>query len=209
MHKPISGIYGILPADIALDDLLFRAESALNGGIRVLQIRDKKQGFKYKCKRAGALRELTLRYHATLFVNDSAAIANAVDADGVHLGKSDIHTMQQLRTQLSDDMVVGVTCRADAVMAKHALEQGADYISLGAIFATTTKADVPVIGLPRLQKARTLFPQANIVAIGGIDLETLAAIRLAGADSAAVISSLFESSDIESMARMMVDAWHG
>ncbi|MFC1626165.1 thiamine phosphate synthase [Pseudomonadota bacterium] len=209
MTKKITGIYGILPADLGLDDLLRRAEASLKGGIKTLQFRDKKKGYKDALKRGNALRELTARYDAKLIVNDSIQLAQETGADGVHLGKDDIENLVIVRHDVGDDLILGVTCRADAAFGKHAVDSGADYLSFGAVFPTTSKPEVPTIGLPRLQKARLLFPETNIVAIGGITLEAISAVKSSGVDCAAVISGLFASDDIESTARAMCDAWGG
>ncbi len=203
----ISGIYGILPADLEAEDLLKRAEAALKGGVKILQFRDKKQGFKRALKRGRALRELTARYGATLIVNDSIQLAHETAADGVHLGRGDIENLAQIRIDAGEHLILGVTCRGDAAFGKHALESGADYLSFGALFPSRSKPEVPAIGLPRLQKARELFPDANIVAIGGITPEALKAVKSAGADCAAVISGLFAADDIESTAREMTKLW--
>ena len=206
-HPTVTGIYGILPADLEMQDLLERAEAALKGGVKTLQFRDKKQGFKAALKRGKALKELTVRYDAKLIVNDSIQLAHEIEADGVHLGKSDIESLALIRQNTGEGLLLGVTCRADAAFGKHAMESGADYLSFGAVFPTTTKPEVPTIGLPRLQKARDMFPDANIVAIGGITLEALPAVKSTGVDCAAVISGLFASDDIESTAKAMTDAW--
>jgi len=209
MTKKITGIYGILPSDLETDDLLQRAEAALKGGVKTLQFRDKKKGFKQTLKRAKALKSLTTQYGAALIVNDSLQLAQESGADGVHLGKDDIENLTVLRHDVGDELILGVTCRADAAFGKHAVESGADYLSFGAVFPTTSKPEVPTIGLARLQKARQMFPDANIVAIGGITVEAISAVRSTGVDSAAVISGLFASDDIESTARAMCDAWGG
>ena len=208
--RRILGIYGILPADLEMADLLVRAEAALKGGVKTLQFRDKKQGYKDALKRGKALRELTTRYGAKLMVNDSIQLAQESGADGVHLGKGDIENLPVVRHDVGSELILGVTCRADAAFGKHALESGADYLSFGAVFPTMSKPEVPTIGLPRLQKARQLFPEANnIIAIGGITLEALPAVKLTGVDSAAVISGLFAADDIESTARAMCNEWGG
>lgn len=206
-HKRVTGIYGILPADLETELLLQQAEAALRGGVRLLQFRDKKQGFKRAVKRASMLRELTRQYDARLIINDSLQLAQACAADGVHMGRDDAPDLNRLRMEVGDELIVGITCRADAAFAKHALGLGADYVSFGAVFATHSKPDVPVIGLPRLAKARQMFPDADICAIGGITLENIAEIKAAGADTAAVISGLFAAPDIEERARTLVAAW--
>lgn len=205
-----SGIYGILPADIPTELLLEKAEAALSGGIKTLQLRDKKHGFKRKLKRAQALRELTQQYDATLIINDSAQLAKESNANGVHLGKDDVRDLVTMRDGLPENLIIGITCRADVKFAKMALQYGADYISFGAVFASKTKADVPEIGLPRLAKACALFPHAKICAVGGINMDNIVMIKMAGASYAAVISSLFDctAKDVQTKADNMVTLWN-
>jgi len=205
--KPLSGIYGILPADLNTDDLLVKAEAALKGGLRILQFRDKKQGYHRALKRAKALRALTGDYDACFIVNDSVQLALEAQADGVHLGRDDMPNLTQLRVEVGHSLIVGVTCRADAGLAKHVLNEGADYISVGAVWATRSKPEVPAIGLPRLMKARQMFPDANICAIGGIDASNIVQVKAAGADCAAVISGLFSADNIEAEATKLLAIW--
>ncbi|MFQ5345027.1 MAG: thiamine phosphate synthase [Mariprofundus sp.] len=205
----LSGVYGILPADIETADLLGKAEAALQGGVRILQFRDKKQGYKRQIKRARALRFLTRDYDARLIVNDSVELACDADADGVHLGRDDVPNLIQLRNRVEPDFLVGVTCRADAAFASSALKDGADYVSFGAVWKTHSKPEVPEIGLNRLAKARQMFPDATLCAIGGITEENIAQVKIAGADCAAVISGLFAADDVQARAKMLVALWNG
>ena len=210
-HK-IIGVYGILPADLDDDVLLSKAEAALKGGLQTLQFRDKKSGYKRALKRALLLRELTKNYDATFIVNDSIQLAQASDADGVHLGRDDVADLASIRAEIGQGMQIGITCRADAVFAKLALDYGADYVSFGAVFGSRTKPEVPVLGLPRLNKARQMFPDSNICAIGGITLNNIASVKHAGATSVAVISGLFKmdslENDIETRAGELIETWN-
>jgi len=208
MAHTISGVYGILPADLDSELLLSKAEAALKGGLKTLQFRDKKSGYKRALKRAIALRELSQHYDARFIINDSIQLAQEADADGVHLGRDDVGNLANIRSEIGQDMCIGITCRADAVFAKLALDCGADYVSFGAVFGSRTKPEVPVLGLPRLNKARQMFPDANICAIGGITLDNIASVKHAGATSAAVISGLFEAGDIEARARELIEIWN-
>jgi len=205
--KKLTGIYAILPADLATAELLTIAEAALKGGVRLFQFRDKKQGYKRQLKRAKALRLLTQEYDARLIVNDSIVLARDIDADGVHLGRDDAPNLIQLRNEVGDDFLIGITCRADAGFARSVLKDGADYISFGAVWKTHSKSDVPEIGINRLAKARHMFPDANLCAIGGITADNIAQVKAAGADCAAVISGLFAASDIQSRAEKLLQAW--
>jgi thiamine-phosphate pyrophosphorylase len=205
--KKLSGIYGILPADLETDDLLNRAGAALEGGVRILQFRDKKQGYKRALQRAQALRQLTLEHGATFIVNDSIQLALDCGADGVHLGRDDEALTTATLSEIGDKMLIGITCRADASLAKSVLDNGVDYVAFGAIWKTQTKSEVPEIGLNRLAKARQMFPAANICAIGGISVHNIAAVKTAGADCAALISGLFAAQDIKVRAGQLIEAW--
>ncbi|MDX8390264.1 MAG: thiamine phosphate synthase [Mariprofundaceae bacterium] len=203
----LQGIYGVLPSGLSTDDLLEKAKAALSGGIKTLQFRDKKSGYKRALERAKLLRQLTSEFDVTLIINDSVQMAQDAQADGVHLGRDDVLNLTELRVEVGQDFLIGITCRVDAAFAKHALSSGADYVSFGAVFPTSTKPEVPEIGLPRLAKARQLFPDANICAIGGITLENLAEVKTCNPDCVAVISGLFATDDIEATARQMVQIW--
>jgi len=203
----INGIYGILPADIPLEELLYKAEAALRGGVKTLQLRDKKQGFKRSLKRAQALRELVQAYNGLFIVNDSVQLALESGADGVHLGREDMKSIATIRAEAGHALIIGVSCKGDVAFARHVLDEGADYVSFGTVFPTISKTDATPIGLPRLAKARQMFPEANICAIGGIAPESLSAVKAAGADCAAVISALFGENNIEFIARNMVETW--
>jgi len=204
----LSGIYAILPADLGTGELLDKAEAALKGGVRILQFRDKKQGYKRQIKRAKALRQVTRDYGARLIINDSVTLACDADADGVHLGRDDAPNLIQLRNEVGDDFLIGITCRADAAFAKSALKDGADYVSFGAVWKTHSKSEVPEIGLNRLAKARSMFPDANLCAIGGITVDNIVQVKAAGADCAAVISGLFATDHIQTRAAQLVELWN-
>jgi len=205
-----TGIYGILPADLDSALLLEKADAALSGGVRILQFRDKKSGFKRQLKRASLLRDLTTKYDATFIINDSLQLALDSGADGVHLGRDDVSDVSKVRHQVNDSFILGITCRADARYAKSALDFGANYVSFGAVFPSITKSEVPVIGLPRLHKACQMFPDSKVCAIGGITREALPAIKACGATYAAVISSLFDGDvqRIKKTAQDMVTTWN-
>jgi len=206
--RRISGIYGILPEGLDTPELLSKADAALSGGVKTLQLRDKGLGFKEALKRAKALRTLTQDHGARFIVNDSLQLAGDSEADGVHLGRDDMQSIAAMRAEIGDKLLIGVSCQGDAAFAQFVLNEGADYVSFGAIFPTSSKQEATPIGLPRLAKARQIFPEANICAIGGLTQEALPTVRMAGADCAAVISSLFGAANIQMQARQMVEIWN-
>ncbi|RMH52915.1 MAG: thiamine phosphate synthase [Zetaproteobacteria bacterium] len=183
------------------------AAAALAGGVRWLQLRDKKQGFRRACRRAKRLAALCADHDARLIVNDSIAVAAEAGACGVHLGRDELPGWQEIDRAHEQGLIVGVTCRGNAQWAQAAAAGGADYLSFGAIFPTHSKPEVPTIGIARLAKARRLFPDAVIVAIGGIDADNIVQIKQAGADAAALISGIFAAGSITERARLLDTLW--
>jgi len=206
--KRLSGIYAILPSWLELEQLMQHADAAMQGGVRIIQLRDKDLGFKKSLQRARKIRELTRAHDALFIVNDSLQLAQDADADGVHLGRDDMQSIASIREDTGPSLIIGASCQGDAAFAQHVLNEGADYVSFGAVFPTQSKQGALPIGLERLAKARQIFPESNICAIGGISLESIPAIRKAGADCVALIGSLFNHGDITTRARTLVDTWN-
>ncbi len=129
-----------------------------------------------------------------LILNDRAELSAAAGWDGVHVGQEDL-SPQQARLLAGPKAIIGVSTHNEAqVMAANA--EPLDYIAIGPVFATRTKSDTsPVVGLEGVRRARALT-QKPLVAIGGITLETAAAVCEAGADSIAVISAIFDAAGL-------------
>ena len=204
----IQGIYAILPPDRDEEEALQLAEAAWRAGAAAVQLRDKRTGYKRRRKKAQALAALARKLGGLFIVNDSVQLALEAGADGVHLGPEDLtQSIAAIRAEVGPELIIGVSCRADAMFARQALSEGASYVSFGAVFPSRTKPEAPPIGLARLAKARALFPEANIVAIGGITQEAIAAVKKAGADAAAVSEAAFGGGDVEQRVRALVAAW--
>ncbi len=203
----LQGIYGILPAGLEMDDLLKRAEAALKGGLRTIQLREKNMRFSERLIRARALRSLTESHAAAMIINDDVGLAIESGADGVHTGRSDTDDLAGVRDMIGNARLLGVTCRQDIEFARHALENGADYISIGAIYPTTSKPDAELAGIKALIRARKALENACIVAVGGIQAVHIPAVKAAGASAAAMISGLFAAGDIEARTRQMLECW--
>ncbi|MDQ6962242.1 MAG: thiamine phosphate synthase [Mariprofundaceae bacterium] len=199
----IQGIYGILPQDLPLTYLLTQARAALDGGVQTLQLRDKHLSLLARNERLAALHELMTAYDAQLIVNDRFS---GLGGTGVHVGRDDFKDLSVLHQQCVDK-ILGVTCKGDLSFAAQALQAGADYISFGALYPTQSKQDVTPISLSLLAEARQRFPNANIVAIGGIQQHHFPEIRAAGVDAVAMIQGLFGVDHIESHAHGLLQAW--
>jgi len=169
------------------------AAAYLAGGARLLQLRLKDAPAPTLYTTALALRAVTRAMGALLVVNDRPDVAAAVDADGVHLGQDDV-PVAVARVVLGPDRFVGVSTH-DLDEARAALDAGADYLGVGPIYDTTSKAAaLPARGLPLLRAVRALTDRP-LVAIGGIDRDTAPAVRAAGADAVAMIGALARAAD--------------
>lgn len=199
----ISGLYAITPEQRDTAELLHKVRLALQGGVKVLQYRDKSGNEVERLEQAAALRKLTREFAATLIINDDAVLAKQVDADGVHLGGED-GSVATARTILGMQKIIGVSCYNRVSLAHEATAQGADYVAFGAFFVSTVKPLAPVATLELLQQARREIA-VPIVAIGGITLENGAILLQSGADALAVISALFSAEDIQLTARQFMN----
>lgn len=195
----ISGLYAITPDELNTEGLLRQVRSALLGGTRLLQYRNKRADLALRVLQATALREMTREFAATLIINDDAQLAALVDADGVHLGSED-GSIGAVRALLGKAKLIGVSCYNRLDLAEQATRDGADYVAFGAFFASTVKPEAVVASLELLQQARREITLPT-VAIGGITLQNGAQLVAAGADALAVISAVFDAPDIEQAAR--------
>jgi thiamine-phosphate pyrophosphorylase len=161
----------------------------LDGGARLIQLRDKEAIGRELLEQAMACLRLTRKAGATLIINDRVDVALTADADGVHLGQEDL-SVAEAREILGEDKIIGVSTHSiDQFRA--ALETSADYIAVGPIYPTMTKENpAPVVGLDLVREARKLTDRP-LVAIGGINHGRAPEVIEAGADCVAVISALY------------------
>jgi len=197
MNKPsLRGLYAI--TDGPRDDLLDAVEQALAGGARLLQYRDKTSDAARRLAEARALQQLCRTRDAVFIVNDDVALAKAVQADGVHLGKDD-GDLAEARAALGGEAIIGVSCYDSLDRAKRAAGAGADYVAFGAFFPSPTKPHAPRASIELLRQSAALgVPR---VAIGGITPDNAPSLVEAGADALAVISAVFGAADIRAAAQ--------
>lgn len=173
-------------------------EAALKGGVTLLQYRDKDADSRTLFERALLLKKLCTVYKVPLLINDRLDIALAVQADGVHVGQSDL-PVAVVRRLLGGQAVIGASAH-NAEEARQALADGADYLGCGAVFGTTTKIDAGYLGLEGLQSIRQATA-APIVGIGGINSANFGQVLQTGANGAAVVSGILAAADIEAEVR--------
>ena len=164
------------------------AEQVLAGGATFLQMREKHLTGQALKAQALALKEVCARHGAPFVVNDSVELALEVDADGVHVGQKDM-LGRDIRALMGPDKIVGMTANT-VELARAAQAAGADYIGVGAVFGTATKADAKFLGVPRLREICAAV-DIPVVAIGGIGADNLPQLNGCGAAGAAVVSALF------------------
>lgn len=203
LQHPISGLYAITPDEQDTLELLRKVRLALQGGARVLQYRNKVADNAARLEQARALRELTNEFDVPLIINDDVMLAQGIDADGVHLGKSD-DSIIYAREVLGSGKLIGMSCYNRLALAHQAVRQGADYVAFGSFFISTVKPDAVAATPELLRQAHREIP-VPLVAIGGITMRNGPQLLEAGANALAVISALFSAKDIQGAARQFAN----
>ena len=202
----VNGLYVIVGPDATRGRSVVEvAEAALRGGAGLLQLRDKTGDRGDVLPVAVRLREMCHAHDALFFVNDDIALGFACDADGVHLGQTDL-PVDVARRILAPDKLIGRSNNSDEEV-EESVSMGVDYVAVGAVFPTTTvcKGARAAIGLDGIRRAREMT-SLPLVAIGGINESNVGGVIKAGADCVAVISAVTMADDPQVAARRLVDA---
>lgn len=186
-------LYLVTDYRIPFNELLEKTESALKGGVTIVQYRAKNMSTKDMCYEALKLRELCERYNALFLVNDRIDVALAVKSHGVHIGQDDM-PLSLARKILPKDSVIGVTVHNKEEAIK-AIEEGADNLGVGALFSTDSKDDATLMSMETLKEIKSVS-NIPLYGIGGIDTDNLKEEHLELLDGVAVISALLKASDI-------------
>ncbi|MFR5133359.1 MAG: thiamine phosphate synthase [Terrisporobacter sp.] len=175
-------------------------EEALKGGVTMLQLREKEADGKEFLEKAMNLRELTRKYGVKFIINDRIDIAMLCDADGVHLGQSDIPAKEARK--LMPGKIIGVSART-VEEAKKAKEDGANYLGIGAMFSTSTKLDAKDVSFDTLNN---IINEVDLpfVLIGGINLDNVCQLKQFNPDGYALVSGILGAQDIKSR----VKSWY-
>ena len=175
-------------------------KESLDGGVTFLQLREKNLDDKHFLEEAVELQELCKQYKVPFIVNDNVDIALKMNADGVHVGQSDMQAAD-VRAKLGPDKIIGVSAQTveQAVLAQ---QRGADYLGVGAVFPTGSKADADDVSFETL-KAICEAVTIPVVAIGGITQENLEQLKGSGIGGIAVISAIYAQSDIKEASRKL------
>ncbi|MDR0210855.1 MAG: thiamine phosphate synthase [Pseudomonas putida] len=184
----LRGLYAITDSQLLAGRLLSHVEAALEGGVCLLQYRDKSDDATRRRHEAEGLQRLCERYGTQLIINDDAQLAAHLGV-GVHLGQTD-GPLTPARTLLGSDAIIGSTCHAQLALAEQAASEGASYVAFGRFFNSVTKPGAPAADIDLLGQARARV-QLPIAVIGGITLDNAAPLVAHGADLLAVIHGLF------------------
>ena len=197
-------LYVILDRAAAGDrDLPTLLEAVLEGGCRVVQLREKTMPLNDLYPVARALRRRCREAGCLFIVNDRVDLALALEADGVHVGQEDLPA-REARRLLRPGMILGVSTH-DEDQARRARDDGADYIAVGSMFPTGSKPGFRLVGPDLLRRVRREI-SLPLVAIGGITLDNVAEVVGAGADAVAVISAVCAAADPAAAGRRFLEA---
>ncbi|AKJ98046.1 thiamine-phosphate pyrophosphorylase [Pseudomonas chlororaphis] len=184
----LRGLYAITDGQLLAGKFLAYVEAALEGGVALLQYRDKSSDEARRLREAEALRNLCERYNTQLIINDDAELAARLGV-GVHLGQTD-GPLAPVRALLGSKAIIGSTCHASLELAEQAAAEGASYVAFGRFFSSTTKPGAPGAPLELLAQAHARL-HVPVCAIGGITLDNAAPLVAHGVDLLAVVHGLF------------------
>lgn len=170
-----------------------QVKECLEGGVTFLQLREKKLDEEAFFQEALEIKRLCKEYCVPFIINDSVEVALRCDADGVHVGQSDMEA-QDVRAKLGPDKIIGVSART-VEQAVKAEKMGADYLGVGAVFSTSTKLDAQEVSWEALKEICEAV-SIPVVAIGGISEENLLQLAGTGVDGVAVVSAIFAQENV-------------
>lgn len=179
-----------------------QVEAALKGGVTMLQLREKHMTNAEFLKEAFAIKKVTTAYNVPLIINDNLEVALQSNADGLHIGQDDC-SVEIARKALGDNKILGVSAQT-IEQAKAAEAAGADYLGVGAVFATATKDDAVLVG-PENLAAICQSVKIPVVAIGGITTQNLPSLLPSGIAGVALVSAIFAQSDITAACHKLLD----
>ncbi|MFK0313965.1 thiamine phosphate synthase [Pseudomonas sp. NPDC090233] len=194
----LRGLYAITDSQLLAGRFLSHVEAALEGGVCLLQYRDKSDDAARRLREAEGLMKLCERYGTQLLINDDAELAARLGV-GVHLGQTD-GPLTPARALLGRQAIIGSTCHASLELAAQAASEGASYVAFGRFFNSVTKPGAPAANVELLEQARAQV-KLPIAVIGGITLDNAAPLVAHGADLLAVIHGLFGADSAQEVTR--------
>ena len=198
--KKLLKLYLVTDSDLLKGRDFYKCiEEAIQAGVTMVQLREKDADGKEFLEKAIKLREITKKYNVFFIINDRLDIALLVDADGVHVGQSDIDATS-VRKLIGEDKIIGVSART-VKEAKQAKKDGADYLGIGAMFSTSTKLDAKDVSFNTLNEIIDEV-EMPFVLIGGINLDNVHKLKQFNPDGYALVSGILGAEDIVSRVKL-------
>ena len=185
---------------VGKQSLAEQVESALRGGVTCVQLREKELDEERFLREAEEIFTLCKRYRVPFFINDNVPLALRCHADGVHVGQDDMD-VATVRRLVGQEIMIGVSVHT-AEEARAAAAGGADYLGVGAMFATSTKTDASLVTKETLRAICDVV-SIPVVAIGGISKSNLLELAGTGVDGVALVSAIFSAADIAAECRLL------
>ncbi len=202
MSFELSGLYAITDRKLIPQNRFAETvESAIKGGAKLIQLREKNAPDDETVRKGKTLLEIARKYKIPLIINDSPQLAKKIGADGVHLGGDDT-SVAEARKLLGEKAVVGVSCYGEIERGINAEKEGANYAAFGTPYFTPTKPDRKPTPFKTLREAKAKL-KIPVFAIGGITPENVADVLETGVDGIAVITAIFGEEDTEDAARRL------
>ena len=186
------------------EEFLQRVEGACKGGVTLIQLREKERTTREYLALAEKVHEITQRYNIPLIIDDRVDIAIAVNAEGVHVGQSDM-PVKIARQLMGEDKIVGATAKT-VPQALEAYEQGADYLGVGAIYPTTTKVKTVLTSVDTLKEIVKAVP-IKVNAIGGLNKDNIHVLKDSGIDGICAVSAIMKAEDPRLAAKELREAF--
>jgi thiamine-phosphate pyrophosphorylase len=183
---------------------LSTVEAACKGGATLIQLREKNKSTREYMDLALATHEITKRYGVPLIIDDRVDVALAIDAEGVHVGQTDM-PVRIARQLMGPDKIVGATTKT-VPQALEAYEQGADYLGVGAIYPTTTKVVTILTSVDTLKQIVKAVP-IKVNAIGGLNKDNIDVLKGSGIDGICAVSAIMKAADPELATRELKQAF--
>ena len=194
MLKNLSGFYAITDENLITEkNFLSYTQTAIESGISILQYRNKSSHTEKRSDQANKLKKMCAAHGVLFIINDDIHLAKKIDADGVHIGKSDA-SLLQAKELLGPDKIIGVSCYNQLSLATKAISHSADYIAFGRFFNSSTKPNAPQATLDLISaiKNKSDIP---ICCIGGITTDNCQPLIKAGTDMLAVVNDIFSQTN--------------
>ena len=187
------------------EEFLRRVEEACKGGVTLIQLREKEKTTREYLALAQKVHEITQHYNIPLIIDDRVDIALAVNAEGVHVGQSDM-PVSVARQLMGEDKIVGATAKTPS-QAAEAYEQGADYLGVGAIYPTTTKVKTVLTSVETLKAIAKSVP-IKVNAIGGLNKDNIHILKDSQIDGICAVSAIMKAADPCMAARELKEAFY-